>query len=109
MIEKSKEESNNLNVIFSNSQSTTLFDYDFTEPYEAENKVLDIQSPIDIPRFLELESKPVKSISDLESLIRVQHCVTDPKLLSLKDILLKPELEEENENGEIKVESYLMK
>ena len=96
-------------MIFSNSQSTTLFEYDFTEPYEPENKVLEIQSPIDMPRFLELESKPLKNIGDLESLIGVQPCVTDPRLLSLKDILLKPDLEKEDENGEMKVESYLMK
>ena len=42
-------------------------------------------------------------------MIGVQPCVNDPRLLSLKDILLKPDLEKEDENGEIKVESYLMK
>ena len=82
--------------MFSNNQSATLFEHDFTEPCEPENQILEIESPIDVPRFLALQSKPLKNMSDLESLIGQHSSVSDPKLLSLKEILLKPDTEKED-------------
>ena len=94
--------------MYSNSQSIKLFEYDFTEPVSLENKVLDLQSPIDIPRFLAIESKPLKAMDDIDinSIVYGQQNVTDPKLLSLKDILQKQE--KVYDDADNNFECYLM-
>ena len=94
--------------MYSNSQSIKLFEYDFTEPVNLENKVLDLQSPIDIPRFLAIDSKPLNAMDDIDinSIVYGQQNVTDPRLLSLKDILQKQE--KVYDDADNNFECYLM-
>ena len=58
----------NLNVMYSNKTSSTLFQYDFTEPVKPENHVIDILSPVDVPRFRELDTQDTKKIDDISLL-----------------------------------------
>ena len=63
-----KEADRNLNVMYSNKTSSALFQYDFTEPVKPENQVIDIQSPVDVPRFRELDTQHTKKEDDIDLL-----------------------------------------